>query len=185
MKIAVYGGSFNPLHIGHMAIVGYLTEESGFDLVYLVPSPKNPLKEGISAESGQDRFEAACKAVARHPELKVKVDDIELHLPAPNYSIKTLDALKAREPENEFTMVMGADNLAVIRQWRDYRRILLEYGAVVYPREGYDLETLRRDLLEECPEYRILTADAPLVNISSTEIRNALAEGKDVSSMLM
>ena len=185
MKIAVYGGSFNPLHIGHEAIIRFLTEKSGFDGVYLIVSPKNPLKEGISADSSENRLEAARKAVARHPELKVKVDDIELHLPAPSYSIKTLDALKAREPENDFTMVMGADNLAVIRRWRDYKRILKEYGAVVYPREGFDLEALKEELLAEDATYRIETAAAPLVNISSTAIRIALAEGKDMSQWLM
>ncbi len=185
MKIAVYGGSFNPLHIGHQAIVRFLTERAGFDCVYLIVSPKNPLKEGISAASGERRFQAALAAAARHPELKMKVDDIELHLPAPSYSIKTLDALKAREPENEFTMVMGADNLAVIRKWRDYQRLLTEFGAIVYPREGTDLPTLCQELKAEDSRYRIAIADAPLVNISSTEIRNALAEGKDVSDVLM
>ena len=148
-------------------------------------SPKNPLKEWISAGTGEARLEAARQAVARHPDLKVKVDDIELHLPAPSYSIKTLDALKAREPENDFTMVMGADNLAVIRRWKDYRRILTEYGAVVFPRKGFDLDNIEKGLREESEAYKILLAKAPLVNISSTEIREAAAKGQDISHLLM
>ena len=117
MQIAVYSGSFNPLHIGHLAILEYLVSEGGFDCVYLVVSPKNPLKDGISADSGADRFNAAMEATGRHfqDSKTVKVDDIELNMPEPHYTIRTLDALREREPENRFTTVMGADNLADIR----------------------------------------------------------------------
>ncbi len=97
MKIAVYSGSFNPLHIGHQAIMEYLTREKEYDWVYLVVSPKNPLKDSISAESGESRYEAAVAAVKRHPELHVWVDDIELRMDPPHYTIRTLDALKQRE----------------------------------------------------------------------------------------
>ena len=190
MKVAVYSGSFNPLHRGHQSIMEYLTRNGLFDIVYLVVSPKNPLKEGIDADSGRDRFDAAVAAVARHPGLKVSVDDIELGMDAPQYTIRTLDALKEREPGNSFTLVIGADNLALIRRWRSYRRILTEYGAVVYPREGYDMEALRDDLLAECRRshrklYRITLLDAPRVDISSTEIREGLASGRDMSEWLM
>ena len=201
MKVAVYSGSFNPLHIGHLAIMKYLTGEGGFDCVYLIVSPKNPLKEGISASSGLDRYNAAIAAVNRHfPEVleehaesgmssrtygKVKVDDIELTMPEPHYTIRTLDALREREPENEFTLVMGADNLADIRRWRDYCRILKEYGVAVYPRQGFDLERVRQDLLDEDLSYGITIMNAEMVDISSTIIRNAIAEGQDVSGWLM
>ena len=142
-RIAVYSGSFNPLHIGHLAIIRHLIEKAGFDMVYLIVSPKNPLKEGISSASGRDRYNAAVEAVKRHfpaetgeqaghsPTAtgcltagktgvspasagKVKVDDIELTMPEPHYTIRTLDTLKEREPDNTFTLVMGADNLAGI-----------------------------------------------------------------------
>ena len=145
MRIAVYSGSFNPLHIGHQAIMEYLTRETEYDWVYLVVSPKNPLKEGIQAESALDRYKAAVEAVRRHPELRVRVDDIELRMPPPQYTIKTLDALKQREPDNDFTLVMGADNLQNIHNWRDFRRILSDYGVVVYPRKGFDLEAIRTE----------------------------------------
>ena len=188
MNIAVYSGSFNPLHIGHLAIMKYLTGEGGFDRVYLVVSPKNPLKEGISADSGTDRYNAAKEAVSRHfPEEngQVKVDDIELTMPAPHYTIRTLDALREREPENRFTLVMGADNLADIRRWRDYSRILKEYGAAVYPRKGYDLDAVKADLLDEDPSFMITLLNAEMVDISSTTIRNAMAQGQDMSRWLM
>jgi len=212
MKIAVYSGSFNPLHIGHMAIMEYLTRDRDYDWVYLVVSPKNPIKDSISADSARDRYNAAVEAVKRHPELHVWVDDIELEMEPPQYTIKTLDALKLREPENDFTLVMGADNLQGIRRWRDFPRILSEYGVAVYPRQGFDLEQIKRQLIEECryfpapyvldanemaPEgmrsleetlrdtYNIEIIDAPIVDISSTEIREGIAAGKDMSAWLM
>ena len=211
MRIAVYSGSFNPLHIGHQAIMEYLTREKGFDWVYLVVSPKNPLKDNISADSGEERYNAAVEAVRRHPELHVWVDDIELRMEPPHYTIRTLDELKKREPENEFTLVMGADNLFSIRKWRDFPRLLSEYGIAVYPRKGFDIKTLRDTLINECTEspapyvldaaesgpdllmledashrmYRIQIIDAPIIDISSTSIREGLAAGEDMSEWLM
>jgi nicotinate-nucleotide adenylyltransferase len=222
MNIAVYSGSFNPLHIGHLAIIKYMVEVAGFDMVYLIVSPKNPLKDGISSDSGTDRYNAAVQAVNRHFAItdvaccgddmpppargcssrrslavgvigatatsdlpKVRVDDIELTMPEPHYTISTLDALRAREPENNFTFVMGADNLADIRRWRDYSRILAEHGVAVYPRSGFALETIKQDLLSENPAYKIQIINAPMVDISSTQIREALSRGEDVSHLLM
>ena len=240
MKIAVYGGSFNPLHIGHLAIMKHLVEVAGFDAVYLVVSPKNPLKD-ISCDSAQERYNAAVKAVNRHfvdtadqevwndqtvaargpvngwraqttvqgvtgwragdqrekarksghPDLlvcratRVRVDDIELNMPPPHYSIRTLNALKEREPENDFTLIMGADNLAIIRNWKEYRTILKDFGVAVYPREGHDLAEIKQDLLKEDPAYKIHLLDAPLVTVSSTEIREALSNGEEISHLLM
>ncbi|MBO4447298.1 MAG: nicotinate (nicotinamide) nucleotide adenylyltransferase [Bacteroidales bacterium] len=185
MKIAVYSGSFNPLHIGHQAIMEYFSADKSYDGMYLVVSPQNPLKMAQAQPDGQERYLNAVAALKRHPELKVKPDDIELGMEAPHYTIRTLDALKQREPKNSFTLVMGADNLANIRRWRDYRRILLEYGVAVYPRQGVDLTAVREELMKECPDYRIQLTDAPMVDISSTEIRDGIAAGRDMSEYLM
>ena len=203
MNIAVYSGSFNPLHIGHLAIIKHLIEEAGFDKVYMIVSPKNPLKDGISSDSARDRYKAALAAVARHFSSrpiesteryifsadsttgKVKVDNIELTMPEPHYTIRTLDALKEREPVNSFTFIMGADNLADIRRWRDYTRILKGFGVAVFPRTGFDLDKTIQDLLCEDPEYKIQIFDAPMVDISSTQIREALASGQNISNLLM
>ena len=222
MDVAVYSGSFNPLHIGHLAIIKYMIEVAGFDMVYLIVSPKNPLKDRISSDSGTARYNAAVKAVTRHFDIpdvaccgddmpppargcssrrsqaagvigatatygspRVRVDDIELTMPEPHYTIRTLDALRAREPENAFTFVMGADNLADIRRWKDYTRILTEFGVAVYPRTSFDLETIRQDLLNENPAYKIQIINAPMVDISSTQIRQAQSRGEDVSHLLM
>lgn len=190
----------------------YLTREKEYDWVYLVVSPKNPLKDAISADTGESRYRAAVDAVRRHPELHVWVDDIELNMDPPHYTIRTLDALKQREPDNDFTLVVGADNLQDIHRWRDFQRLLSEYGVTVYPRKGFDLDSIRDRLYEECrhfpppyvldaselvPEgmrsleetllrsYNIEIVDAPIVDISSTEIRRGMEEGRDMSAYLM
>ena len=212
MRIAVYPGSFNPLHIGHKAIMEYLTKEEEYDWVYLVVSPKNPIKTTIKAETAGDRYEAAIAAVKRHPDLHVWVDDIELKMDPPQYTIKTLDALRQGEPENDFTLVVGADNLENIHRWRDFQRILADYGVAVYPRKGYDLAEIKSKLIEECRHlpapyvldsneyaeegrrsleetlrdtYNIEILEAPIVDISSTQIREGIAEGRDMSEWMM
>ena len=185
MRIAVYSGSFDPLHIGHLAIMECLTQKENFDWVYLVVTPQSPFKEAERARTGAKRFRAARRAVRRHPGLKVKVDRIELRMPPPHYTIRTLDALREREPENQFVMVIGADNLERMRKWKAYSRILSEYGVLVYPREGVDSAALRDDLLKENPAYKIRLIDAPMVDISSTQIREGLERGEDMSRWMM
>ena len=185
MRIAVFSGSFNPLHIGHLAILRTLSSWEGADWTYLVVSPQNPLKDAAGAKTMKERYLAALAALQRHPELRAWLDDTELRMPPPSYTIRTLDTLARQEPGNEFTLVIGGDNLSNLRQWKDYKRILLEYGVAVYPRRGFDLEALRGDLLAEDPLYRITLLDCPLVDVSSTQIREALARGEEVSDLLM
>jgi nicotinate-nucleotide adenylyltransferase len=159
---------------------------AGFDMVYLIVSPKNPLKDSISSDSARDRFNAAVSAVHRHfaPKSEVMVDDIELTMPEPHYTIKTLDALREREPDNAFTFVMGADSLADIRRWKDYSRILKDFGVAVFPRKDHNLENIKTDLLQEDPSYKITLLKAEMVDISSTTIREAVASGNDPSAWL-
>ena len=140
------------------------------------PTARGCLTEG---KTGVDGISPADKG------RRVKVDDIELNMPAPHYTIRTLDALREREPDNSFALVMGADNLADIRRWRDYSRILKEYGAAVYPRKGFDLDSIIKDLKAEDTSFRISVMKAEMVDISSTTIRNAMAEGQDMSLWLM
>ena len=212
MRIAVYSGSFDPLHIGHQAIMEYLTRENSFDWVYLVISPQNPFKDPSKALTGEQRYRAAIEAVRRHPELHVWVDNIELSMDPPHYTIRTLDALRRREPDNDFTLVVGADNLESMLSWRDAPRILTEYGVAVYPRKGYDVNAIRRIMYEKMRElpspyvldasslrdnpgtmgledsdrlFKIEIIDAPIVDISSTRIREGIAAGEDMSEWLM
>lgn len=186
MQIAVYPGSFDPLHIGHLAVMEHLLSSGEFDRVYLVISPQNPFKDPSKADNARQRYLAAAEAAERHPELDIKVDDIELSMPAPHYTIRTLDALRAREPENSFTLVIGADNLQNLRRWKDADRLLSEYRIAAYPRRGYDLQAARQELMRECGgacDIRLI--DAPMVDISSTLIRERQALGTDMSEYLM
>ena len=212
MRIAVYSGSFDPLHIGHQAIMEYLTRERAYDWVYLVISPQNPFKDAAKALTGEQRYRAAIDAVRRHPDLHVWVDNIELNMEPPHYTIRTLDALRRREPQNEFTLVVGADNLDNMLRWRDATRILTEYGVAVYPRKGFDVKQIREYLYEKMKTlpspyvldassihdtpgtvgledaehlYHIEIIDAPIVDISSTRIREGLAAGEDMTRWLM
>ena len=189
MRVAVYPGSFDPLHIGHQAILEYLTGPGGFDCTYLIVSPQNPFKEPSKAFNARLRYEAACEAVARHPELKATADDIELGMDPPNYTIRTLDALRLREPDNDFVLVMGADNIAGLPSWRSFRRLLSEFDIVVYPRPCYDAPALLAELRSLCRRRHlrchVTLINAPMVDISSTELRRALSEGRDVSRWLM
>ena len=190
MNTAVYGGSFNPLHIGHLAILETLV--ALYDKVLLVVSPQNPLKKEADPASASSRLNAAREAVSRHAVLTdghvrgtVEVSDIEFGLPLPNYTINTLDALAATGLYGDISLVVGGDQIADIRRWRDYRRILLDYGIAAFPREGYDNAAARWSLLAENPSYRIRLIDMPLVNVSSSQIREALAAGEDISRLLM
>lgn len=166
----------------------YLTRRRGFDRVYLIVSPQNPLKDAANNLTARERYLAAVEALRRHPELHVTADAIELDMEPPHYTIRTLDALREREPDHEFTLVIGADNLSIFHKWKSFERILREYGVVVFPREGYDAEALRLGLIssEGGEDFRIqILDDAPLVNISSTQIREGIREGRDMSSWLM
>lgn len=180
MRIAVYSGSFDPLHIGHRAVLEYLSLCPDYDWTYLVVSPRNPLKDPSALSDARARFEAARVAVAGCPGLDVWVESIELGMAPPQYTITTLDALRLREPGNSFTLVIGADNLDCIRNWKDYRRILGEYGVAVFPRKGSDAVAAKAALDAE-GAYSIRILDAPLTDISSTEIRAGEAQGKDMS----
>ena len=197
MKVAVYSGSFNPMHIGHIAVIEYLLSNGGFDMVYLVVSPHNPFKDSSLADSGKKRYEAACRSIEEHGfGSRVKVDDIELKMEAPSYTIRTLDALQKREPQNSFTLAVGGDNLHELPLWKEGKRILTQYGVVVYPRSGRDIEhdcaVLKQQHREE--ELRLgkehkalkikLLKQAPVVDISSTQLREMLEGGKDISNFV-
>lgn len=184
MQIAVYSGSFDPLHIGHLAVLAYLNDR--FDKVLLVVSPQNPFKGEEKAANANARLSAAREAVERHPELaRVEVCDIEFQMSAPQYTFRTLEALQALYPSDNLTLVIGGDNLSAFNRWRNYAQILLQFGVLVYPREGFDSEAVKATLLKENEHYRIELARMPLVSVSSTEIREAEAHGDDVKKWLM
>lgn len=179
MKIALYFGSFSPLHIGHMAICRYLTTSTEIDKLRLVVSPGNPLKERISIYSSLERLNSVKEGIKRGRKgKKVEVSDIEYKMVPPYYTINTLRKFQEEEPDNQFILVIGADNLAIIERWHLWQELLKEFEVWVYPRGDIDSESL-------CEKYGCKLIRAPLIDISSTEIREAQAQGVDMDRFIV
>jgi len=170
VKIGIYSGSFNPVHLGHIALADYLVREGFVDQLWLIRSPLNPLKEAGELMSNAARQEMLELAIQGHKGLKVC--NVEDSLPVPNYTINTLEALHIQYPEYEFHLVIGADNWLIFPKWKDWEKILENYHLIVYPRPGYPLPDIP---VSKYPTVRV--ADAPQYDISSTEIRQRKAQG--------
>ena len=175
MTIGLLGGSFNPVHIGHMMLASYLQQYAGFDEVWLMLSPLNPLKVN-STELIPDVYRLKMLDMALGDTKGLRVNDIELSMPRPSYTINTLRYLSKRYPQHSFKVIIGADNWKIFQQWKDAEDILSDYGVVVYPRPGYPMGTVYDD--------RVDVINAPVADISSTFIRKGIARGKDMTYFL-
>lgn len=172
--IGILGGSFNPVHIGHMMIASYMSQWKFVDKVWLTLSPRNPLKDTRGLLPDLKRL--AMLNIATKGFDGAETCDIELSMPRPSYTIDTLDLLAGRYPAKRFRLIIGSDNWNIFDQWRDHERILDRYGVIVYPRPGYPIRHTHVDGME--------IAEAPMANISSTFIRNAISRGKDMNFFL-
>ena len=175
IKTGIYSGSFNPIHIGHLALANWLCEFTEIEELWFLVTPHNPLKEKGDLMDDQLRFEWVKKAVANYP--KFKASDFEFSLPQPTYSIYTLQALENAYPNREFYFIMGADNWKYISRWFEYERIISNYPILVYPRRGFDIEIPKQ-------YTQVKKVEAPLIEISSTFIREAWKAGKDIRFFL-
>ena len=175
MNIGIFGGSFNPIHIGHQALANYLCEYGEVDEVWFLVSPHNPLKERGDLWPDELRLKLVQLAIDGYE--KFKASDFEFHLPRPSYMVNTLRALRESYPEHTFTLIIGSDNWEVFPRWYKYDELLAENQLVIYPRPDYPID---EDALP--PNVRLV--DTPLLEISSTFIRQALKEGKDVRYFL-
>ena len=171
MHIGLYFGSFNPVHIGHVAIAGYLAQFSDLEQVWLVVSPHNPLKEKSSLLKDYHRLAMVNAAIEDIPY--IRSCDIEFGLPQPSYTINTLTYLKEKYPQHQFSLIMGSDNLAGFHKWKNYELILQAHQLYVYPRPGID----GGDLMHHSS---VVIVDAPQMDLSSTMIRQAVKDKKDV-----
>ena len=179
MKIGIYGGSFNPIHFGHIGLAKWVTEHTDLDQVWLMVSPNNPLKDKAILADEQERLDAAKEAIRRENDEakdKIIVSDFEFHLPRPTYTANTLRALAKAYPEHEFTLIIGEDNLNIFNKWREYQYILDNYRMFVYPRRdkaGTQGATQPREATLPAKGTIFLTG-APYFDISSTELRKNL-----------
>ena len=173
-RVALYFGSFNPVHSGHIALAEWVIEQGLCDEVVLIVSPHNPIKDYAHLAPEFHRYEMCCLACAesKYPD-KILVSAVEFTLPKPSYTINTLRYLKQNFGEQmQFAVLIGADNMEIFDRWVSHDEILRDYEVMVYPRNGYDAG-------KYADKVRYL-ADAPLFDIAATEIRQAVARGESI-----
>jgi len=164
-RTAIFGGSFNPIHIGHVALAQAVLQQCHMDEVWLMVSPQNPLKQGQQLLADDLRLQLARQAVEHIAG--VVASDYEFHLPRPSYTWNTLQHLSHDYPDRQFTLLIGGDNWAHFERWRHWKDILRQYDVVVYPRGQY-----------------AGTIDVPLVNVSSTDIRWRVRQGLPIKGLV-
>jgi nicotinate-nucleotide adenylyltransferase len=176
MKIGLFFGSFNPVHIGHLAIANYMIEFTEIEQLWFVVSPQSPFKQKVSMLGAYDRVEMLHQAIG-YNYTKYKVSEIELSLPQPNYTINTLVNLKEKHLNHEFFLIMGEDNLESFQKWKNWEQIIENYKLLVYKRPNCNKNTLLN-------HTNVTIVDAPLMEISSSFIRNSIKEKKDIRFFL-
>jgi nicotinate-nucleotide adenylyltransferase len=171
LKIGLFFGSYNPIHIGHLIIANYMANHTDLDQVWLVVSPHNPLKEKSDLINMYDRLEMA--KLATENAVNIRVSDVELKLPQPSYTIDTLTYLHEKYPEHQFSLIMGSDNLVSLKKWKNFELILRDYHVHVYPRPGH----AAHDFLNH---PSVTFTQTPLMELSATFIRRSVKEGKNI-----
>ncbi len=174
MKTGLFFGSFNPVHIAHMAIANYMVTFAGLDELWFVVSPQNPLKDPNMLAGNASRYEML--KIAAGSDSRFKVSDVEFSLPTPSYTIHTLDFLALQYPGHKFVIVMGSDGLNTFNQWKEYRTIISRYERFVYPRSTGEPEIL--------PIENGRLIKAPVMEVSSTFIRRSIQEHLNISHFL-
>lgn len=187
MKIGLYFGTFNPIHVGHLIIANHMVEHTDLDQIWMVVTPHNPLKKKSTLLDDYHRLHMVHLATENYP--KLKPTDIEFKLPQPNYTINTLVYLEEKYANYEFALIMGEDNLNSLHKWKNYEMILKNYSLYVYPRletkdlvaDGMANGTDTSDFINHA---KVKMIDAPVVEISSTFIRESIKANKNVQPLL-
>ncbi|MFZ5551954.1 MAG: nicotinate (nicotinamide) nucleotide adenylyltransferase [Bacteroidota bacterium] len=186
MKIGLYFGTFNPIHVGHLIIANYMADYTELDKVWLVVTPQNPLKDKNSLLADYHRLNLVRRGIEDNN--KLQVSDIEFHLDKPSYTVNTLAHLKEKYPQHEFSLIMGEDNLRSFHKWKNHEQIILHHKLFVYPRVYTEQEKEemkdhpRESQYENHPQ--VVHCDAPVMKVSSSFIRKAIKEKKDVRYLL-
>lgn len=182
MRIGLYFGTFNPIHVGHLIIANHMAQHSQIDQIWLVVTPQNPHKEKNSLLADQLRLDMVREAIYEHPHLHAS--DIEFKLPKPNYTISTLTHLIEKYPMHEFSLLIGEDNLRTFHKWYNWEQILSKHKIFVYPRASQSDAPSKIEALNlEHPHIHWIN-DVPMLGISASQIRARLAAGKDCSFLL-
>ncbi len=171
MKIGLFFGSFNPIHIGHLLVGEYMVDKTDLDRVWYVVSPHNPLKNAFDLAPEKDRLTMVRSALVNNR--KLIASDLEFSLPKPSYTINTMRHLEREYPENKFVIIMGSDNIGHFHKWKDHKTLLDAYNIYIYRRPYYNIGPYRK-------MKNIKVFDAPMISISSTYIRELIRSGNSV-----
>lgn len=174
MKIGLYFGSFNPIHIGHLIIANYILNSTDLKKIWFVVSPQNPFKRETKLLDEYSRLHLM--RLATEDDNRMKASNIEFHLSKPSYTINTLIHLEEKYPKQEFALIMGSDSFQNLNKWKNYEAIIKNYPIYIYKRAGFEIKNTIK--------ARIHIVEAPLLQISATEIRKLIKEGKSVRYML-
>ncbi|SRR6266540_6529870 len=170
MKIGLYFGSFNPIHIGHLIIANHIINNTDFKKIWFIISPQNPLKLSKSLLNEYQRLYLLKLAIEDDPNFKAS--DIEFKLPKPSYTINTITYLKEKYPQHQFGIIMGSDSFQNIGKWRNYEQLIKENEIIIYKRPGFEVKYSYQNL--------IILKDAPLLEISATSIRDMIKKSKSI-----
>jgi len=175
MKVGLYFGSFNPIHIGHLAIANYMVEFTDIDQLWFMVSPQNPLKQQSTLLADHHRYEMVYRAIADYPLFRAS--NFEFSLPKPSYTINTLTHLKEKYPTHDFVLIMGTDSLATLSKWKNYEQLLEQFDFLVYPRPNFTGG-------EFVSHQNVKIINAPLMEISASFIRESVKQGKNIRAFL-
>ena len=178
MNIGLYFGTFNPIHIGHLAIANHMVEFSDLDEVWMIVTPHNPFKKKSSLLADNHRYQLVQIATEDYP--KLKASNIEFKLPQPNYTVNTLAHISEKYPAYNFNLIMGEDNLVSFHKWKNYEVILENHNIYVYPRVHKDSVVITQ--FDEHPRIHIV--NAPIMEVSSTFIRKSIVAKKNIRALL-
>ena len=182
MKIGLFFGSFNPIHTGHLAIANYMLENTELEKIWFVVSPQNPLKKKEDLFPNELRLKMVEDSIKSTSQFKAS--DIEFKLPQPSYTINTLKHLKEKFQNNTFSLIIGSDNLEIFHKWKNFEEILTHYDIYIYPRSKPGRRKQHVLQRRPPPHPRVKMTKAPVIEISSTEIRAAIKNKKDVRRFL-
>lgn len=187
MKIGLYFGTYNPIHVGHLIIANYMADFTELDQVWLVVTPQNPLKKKNTLL--EDYHRLAMVEIAVEDNTKLTASNIEFKLPQPSYTSSTLAYLKEKHPKHEFSLIMGEDNLRTLHKWKNFDEILNNHMIYVYPRALTEQE--RTEVIEQtetentlAQHKNVIVCDAPVMKVSASFIRKAIKDKKDVRYLL-